>query len=43
MEKSGQLPKRVQIGTRSVGWRTSDIEEWLEQLQPSDFRREALK
>jgi predicted DNA-binding transcriptional regulator AlpA len=34
MEKSGQLPKRVQIGTRSVGWRTSDIEQWLSDLQP---------
>lgn len=30
MEKRGELPKRVQISERAVGWLKSDIEAWLE-------------
>lgn len=30
LEKSGELPKRVTISERIVGWKESDIEEWLE-------------
>lgn len=30
MEKRGDLPKRVSISERAVGWLKSDIEEWLE-------------
>lgn len=30
MEKRGELPPRIKISTRAVGWRESDIEEWLE-------------
>jgi prophage regulatory protein len=43
MEKAGELPPRVKLGSRAVGWRTSDITTWLDQLQPSDFNREAQK
>lgn len=30
MEKRGDLPKRVNISERVVGWLKSDIEQWLE-------------
>jgi len=30
MEKRGDLPKRVNISERVVGWLKSDIQEWLE-------------
>ncbi len=39
MEKSGDLPPRVQIGQRLVGWRTSDIDEWIEQLKTPNPNR----
>ena len=29
MEKEKQLPHKIKIGTRSVGWLRRDIEEWL--------------
>ncbi|MDZ7692082.1 MAG: AlpA family phage regulatory protein [Balneolaceae bacterium] len=31
MEKRGELPRRKQISTRTVGWLESEIREWLEQ------------
>lgn len=30
MEKRGELPRRKQISSRSVGWLESEIKEWLE-------------
>ena len=30
MEKRGELPKKVQISERTVGWLKSDIQDWLE-------------
>lgn len=35
MEKRGELPARIKISTRAVGWLESDIEEWLNSLQTS--------
>lgn len=32
--KSGDFPRPVQLGKRSVGWRTADVQRWL------DARRE---
>jgi len=29
MECRGDFPKRVQIGERSVGWRESEVLEWI--------------
>ena len=29
MKKRDEFPKSVQLGPRAVGWRSSDIEEWL--------------
>ncbi|MDR8393792.1 AlpA family phage regulatory protein [Aliifodinibius sp. S!AR15-10] len=31
MEKRGELPRRKQIFTRTVGWLESEIREWLQQ------------
>ena len=30
LERAGQFPKRLQLGTRSVGWYETDIIEWLD-------------
>ncbi|PAJ70612.1 hypothetical protein CJF42_26045 [Pseudoalteromonas sp. NBT06-2] len=29
METKGEFPARVPLGTRSVGWRNIEIEEWI--------------
>jgi len=29
MEKAGRFPQRVQIGGNSVGWLSSEIDDWL--------------
>ena len=29
LEKLGRFPRRIQIGTRRVGWRLAEIENWL--------------
>jgi len=34
MIQEGRFPRQVQISSRSVGWRWSDIENWLANLQP---------
>lgn len=33
MERRGELPPRKKIGPRAVGWLTSDIEQWLSDLE----------
>jgi len=42
-EKAGQFPKRVQLGSNSVGWPESEIIEWLENKRahniPVETRR----
>ena len=30
MEKAGTFPKRVNLGEASVGWRYSEVSEWIE-------------
>jgi prophage regulatory protein len=32
-EADGSFPRRVALGTRSIGWRASDIESWLHSLK----------
>jgi len=32
-ENDGQLPSRIQIAKRAVGWRYRDIEQWLNQRE----------
>lgn len=29
-ERDGDFPQRVQIGKRGVGWKSSEIDAWLE-------------
>jgi prophage regulatory protein len=30
MERAGNFPKRLALGSKAVGWRLSDIEQWME-------------
>lgn len=34
LEAAGQFPKRVSIGPRSVAWRESEVQAWIESRQP---------
>lgn len=29
MEQEGRFPKRVQLGSKSVAWRLSDVNSWM--------------
>lgn len=40
MENEGQLPARIQISKRSVGWLDSDIEDWLERKANANTNQE---
>ena len=31
----GEFPAQRQLGKRSVGWRSSDLQDWLNNLSPS--------
>jgi len=31
MMKRGEFPRRVQIGSRAVGWHRHEVDEWLQQ------------
>ncbi|HIF9217763.1 TPA: AlpA family phage regulatory protein [Photobacterium damselae] len=31
LEKQGRFPKRITLGSRSVGWRLSEIMTWVDQ------------
>lgn len=37
MENRGELPKRVKISKRAVGWLASDIREFLESKKESQI------
>ena len=32
MMSEGRFPRPIKIGRRAVGWRASDVEEWLKTL-----------
>lgn len=34
--KEGTFPKQVRIGPNSVGWRQSEISQWMNDLTPSN-------
>jgi len=36
MEKRGELPKRIQISRNIVGWRESEIKEFIESRPTAD-------
>ncbi len=31
---AGQFPRPIKIGRRAVGWRTSDVRDWLQSRSP---------
>jgi len=31
LEKSGQFPRRIKLGSRRVGWSLHEIQQWLEE------------
>ena len=31
LSKTKNFPKRVQIGTRAIGWRRTDLEQWISE------------
>jgi len=33
LEKVGAFPKRVRLGNRSVGWKLTELREWVNQQQ----------
>ena len=37
---AGTFPKPVQLGERAVGWRLSEIDEWLDTRKRASFDRE---
>lgn len=38
LEKQGRFPRRIQIGIRRVGWRLTDIENWLASRERESSR-----
>lgn len=36
MEARGELPKRLKISRNVVGWRSDQLEEWLESRQTAE-------
>lgn len=36
-EKDGQLPSRIKISDRAVGWRYKDIDQWLNRSEAKAF------
>ena len=33
MMADGRFPRPIKLGRRSVGWRTAEIERWLDEMQ----------
>ena len=31
--KAGKFPAPVKLGTRMIGWRTAEVQEWMKQLE----------
>lgn len=32
LEKAGQFPKRINLGTRSIAWRLSELQAWINDV-----------
>jgi prophage regulatory protein len=39
MVKSGNFPKPISLGPRSVGWLSSELDEWIKQRIQQSARR----
>lgn len=33
MERDGLFPRRVRLGKNSVGWKSQDVDEWVESRE----------
>lgn len=31
LERDGQFPKRIQLGPNSVGWLSTEVDQWIER------------
>ncbi|WP_235604357.1 helix-turn-helix transcriptional regulator [Photobacterium kishitanii] len=31
LEQQGQFPKRIKLGTRCVGWKLNELQDWIEK------------
>lgn len=40
MEKKGDFPKRIQLGSNSVGWLKSEIFEWIDSRRNFSLKNE---
>ena len=36
MVLGGYFPEPVRLGKRSIGWKTKDVTDWLENLKPRE-------
>ena len=36
--KQGEFPQRISLGGRMVGWRASEVEEWIRSRPTTDAR-----
>lgn len=39
--KRGDFPAPVKLGPRAIGWRASDIQRWIDGLQPANAAQPA--
>jgi prophage regulatory protein len=37
LERAGLFPRRIQLGSNSVGWFESEIDDWLEKKSAERF------
>jgi predicted DNA-binding transcriptional regulator AlpA len=35
LERAGNFPARIKIGNRRIGWRASEVEQWIDNCRPS--------
>lgn len=40
MSKRGELPPKIKISTRAVGWLESDIKEWLNERAQQNLKED---
>ncbi len=43
MVSKGEFPRQVQLGTRSVAWRASEIAAWIDSREKKQHRKEEKK
>ena len=43
LARAGGFPRPVKLGVRSVAWRASDVDAWIESRQQLDAGNEGVK